>query len=97
VIESRILTLHPQGKQGVNIKLDKYEAVRQAIVETLMENGELSFKELGEAIGQKLSGRFEGSIGWYYTTVKLDLEARQVIERVKLGGQQRLRLVQNSS
>jgi hypothetical protein len=35
---------------------------------------------------------FEGSIPWYVTTVKLDLEARGVIERVPGPGEQKLTL-----
>jgi hypothetical protein len=30
-----------------------------------------------------LTGKFEGHISWYAETVKLDLEARGVIERTK--------------
>lgn len=78
----RIMTLHPQGKQGVNILKSKYEQVKQAIIESLQEKGELTFTELAQAARQKLEGRFEGKIPWYVVTVKLDLEARGLIERV---------------
>ena len=71
----------PQGKQGVNIDKAKYDTMRNAIVETLGGQPELTFTELNNAVGAKLEGNFDGSIGWYYTTVKLDLEARSVIER----------------
>lgn len=79
---SKIMTLHPQGKQGVNISKDKYDAVKAAIIAALAERGELTFKELNTEVGRQLAGRFEGSIGWHYTTVKLDLEARGIIERL---------------
>jgi hypothetical protein len=39
-----------------------------------------------------LRNRFEGSIPWYVTTVKLDMEARGEIERIPERGEQKLRL-----
>lgn len=91
-MSGKILTLHPQGKQGVNIDKIKYDVIRSAIVESLGEQGEMTFGELNSVVGTKLEGNFEGSIGWYYTTVKLDLEARGVLERVPGSRPQRLRL-----
>jgi len=78
-----VLTRHPDpDKQGVRIDRDKYKTMRDAIVEILQEQGETSFKSLQAAVGQKLNGNFDGSIGWYYTTVKLDLEARGILARI---------------
>jgi len=37
--------------------------------------------ELMNCIKKRLEGKFEGSIGWYSETVKLDLETRKIIER----------------
>ncbi|MEM6429789.1 MAG: hypothetical protein AAF708_11155 [Deinococcota bacterium] len=88
----RILTQHPDGKQGVNIDKQKYDQVANAIQHTLSA-GETAFKDLPKAVGEQLKGNFEGSIGWYVTTVKLDLEARGVIARVKGASPQRLTLV----
>ena len=45
----------------------------------LQEKGEMTFYGLNDEVGRQLEGNFEGSIGWYVTTVKLDLEARGVI------------------
>ena len=90
----RIQTLHPEGKQGVNISKIKYEAVKTAVLTALAEHRELTFKELNTEVGRQLEGNFEGSIGWYYTTVKLDLEARGLIERFGKSPQ-RLRLTTN--
>ena len=58
----------------------------------LQEKGEMTFYGLNDEVGRQLEGNFEGSIGWYVTTVKLDLEARGVIERFGKGPQ-RLRPV----
>ena len=45
-MEPRIMTIHPEGKEGVNISKEKYELVRQAIVGSLLDSGELTFSEL---------------------------------------------------
>ena len=97
-MEEKILTLHPtEGKSGVNISRDKYDLVKAAIVESLRSVEELTFKELTQSVHVKLSGRFEGSIPWYVTTVKLDLEARGVIARLPKTSPQRLRLAENQT
>ncbi len=88
----RIMTLHPDGKQGVNIDKAKYAAVAAAIAASIQAAGELSFDDLPAAVGTRLPADFDGSIGWYTTTVKLDLEARGRIERVPGATPQRLRL-----
>jgi len=82
---NRILMQHPQGKKGVNIKKDKYETVKAAILETL-EGRSLTHAELITNVSEKLKEIFDSSIGrsairWYTESVKLDLEARRLIER----------------
>jgi len=73
----RITTLHPDpSKEGVSIDRAKYEQIRGAINAVLDEQGECSFTELTEEVEEYLGDRFDGSIPWYVTTVKLDLEAR---------------------
>ena len=80
--EEKILTRHPDGKKGVNISKEKYDIVRSAIVDSLREKGELSYTELTKQVERKLSGNFSGSIPWYVVTVKLDMEARDLIKKV---------------
>ena len=92
-MEEKIMTLHPQGKSGVNISKRKYDTVGAAIQDSLRSQSDMTFKELTEEVRQKLEGSFDGSITWYVTTVKLDLEARGVIERIPNRTPQRLRLV----
>ena len=89
----RIMTLHPAGKQGVNIEKDKYDMVRQAIEETLQAQPGITFSGMTEAVDQRIGDVFDGSVSWYVTSVKLDLEARGVLERVDGRSPQRLRLV----
>jgi hypothetical protein len=78
--EEKILTKHPLGKSGRNISKDKYETMKQAIVEAL-RNKELTHTELFNQLNKSLKGRFPDNISWYAETVKLDLEARKKIER----------------
>lgn len=44
---------------------------------------EMTATEIFDCVGSKLKERFEGRIGWYSESVKLDLEARGIIERLK--------------
>jgi hypothetical protein len=90
-MSEKILTLHPEGRAGVNIDKARYDAVREAVLAAIRAQGDMPFGDLADAVGQRLPD-FDGSIGWYTTTVKLDLEARGEIERLPGNGPQRLRL-----
>ena len=93
MMEEKIMTLHPEGKTGVNISKAKYNTMRTAILAAIDEEGEIAFGELPTAVEARLTEPFTGSISWYVTTVKLDLEARNEIERVPGETPQRLRRV----
>ena len=77
-----VRTLHPQKKQGVNINREKYEIIRKAIIAVLKTQKEITFMNLSRAVEKEVGKKFEGSVMWYVTTVKLDLEARGEIKRV---------------
>jgi CO dehydrogenase nickel-insertion accessory protein CooC1 len=63
----QIQTLHPQaGKTNILSVLSKTEPTHTELMEAIFEN---------------LKDTFEGGIQWYGETVKLDLEARAIIER----------------
>jgi hypothetical protein len=76
----KIMTKHPLGKTGRNIDRELYERVREALI-TILKNRELTHTELFEHLEKRLKNKVDGNIGWYGETVKLDLEARKVIER----------------
>jgi hypothetical protein len=78
--EEKILTKHPLGKSGKNITKQKYETLKKAILSAL-RNKELSHTELFNKLNKSLKKSFSGNISWYGETVKLDLEARKIIER----------------
>ena len=79
-MSEKILTRHPQRKTGRSISREKYEQIRSAILAVLGKK-ELTHTELMHALYARLRDRFEGNTHWYGETVKLDLEARRVIER----------------
>lgn len=78
-MDDRILTLHPEGKKGVNIAVGKYDEMKNAILAVLRERGPQPHADFRQAVNDRLNGKFEGSINWYLESVKLDLEARGVI------------------
>ena len=80
-----IRTLHPEKKQGVNISREKYETIRNAILCVLQaqQQKEMTFMKLSRAVEKEVNGNFDGSVMWYVTTVKLDMEARGEIKRVQ--------------
>lgn len=74
-----IQTLHPHGKQGVSISRAKYDRVRQAMIDILTNQSDLTAGELSDVVVERLQPTFDGSVRWYCSTIKLDLEARGVI------------------
>ena len=78
--EEKILTKHPLGKSGKNIDRQKYETLKKAILSTLRSK-ELTHDELFDKLNKTLGGKFSGNISWYAETVKLDLEARKIVQR----------------
>jgi SOS response regulatory protein OraA/RecX len=78
--EEKILTKHPLGKSGRNIGKEKYQTLKSAILSAL-QNRELTHTELFNQLKKRLTSKFAGNVSWYGETVKLDLEARKIIER----------------
>ncbi|HJQ15255.1 MAG TPA: hypothetical protein VJ830_10955 [Anaerolineales bacterium] len=81
-MKDKIRTLHPDKKQGVNINKEKYDVIRNAILCVLQTQKEMTFMNLSRAVEKEVNGNFDGSVTWYVTTVKLDMEARGEIKRV---------------
>ncbi|MEM9984273.1 MAG: hypothetical protein AAF804_04195 [Bacteroidota bacterium] len=93
--EDKILTRHPQGKSGVNILRRRYEQVRTFILDTLDQEGEMTYQALNDRAVEELQDSFDGKVPWYLVTVKLDLEARGEIERVPKTSPHRVRVVED--
>lgn len=84
-MRQKILLKHPQGKKGVNIEIEKYELLKNEIINSLSNDNSLSFGEIVESVQNQFFQNkinFEGSLRWYLEWVKLDLEANQLIYRV---------------
>jgi hypothetical protein len=92
-MKDTIRTLHPEKKQGVKISKAKYDMIRSAILCVLEKEKEITFMNLSRAVEKEVNGTFEGSVTWYVTTVKLDLEARGVVKRVPNSRPQLVKLV----
>jgi hypothetical protein len=69
-------------KQGVQISKAKYDAMRTAILGLLKKNGPMTFIAMSNILEDSMQTTFDGSVMWYFTTVKLDMEARGEIRRV---------------
>ncbi len=82
------------GRDDGTIATDKYDAMKSALLAVIPRGAEgVPFRGLADRVKPHLDASvFEGaSIGWYTTTVKLDLEARGLLERVPGAKPQRLR------
>lgn len=92
-LPEKILTMHPQGKKGVNISREKYDLIRIFILETIKKHKQISYQKLNDLALEQLSSSFDGSVTWYIVSVKLDLEARKIIERIPRTSPHELRLL----
>lgn len=94
-VDEFITTVRPEpGKQGARMEKAKYDLVRNAILKNLRAYGALSFARLGNLLEEQLLKSFDGSVMWYFTTVKLDLEARGEIRPVPYSEPQLIEMVQ---
>ena len=82
------------GKKPTRIDKWKYDAVRRAILKAVPKNKTgMEFKTLSTQVENYLKPEEKaklGSIGWYTTCVKLDLEVKGEIQRVPGTTPQRL-------
>ena len=92
-MKDTVRTLHPEKKQGVKISREKYEVIRKAIMTTLRKQKEMTFMNLSRAVEKEVKEKFDGSVMWYVTTVKLDMEARGEIRRVPSSRPQLVKLI----
>jgi hypothetical protein len=93
---SRIKTRNVnQGADGLRIDKEKYEAFRTAILAVVPKDDDgIPFKDVPREVAKRVPKSMlpaGGSASWYTTVVKLDLEARRIIERVPGSRPQRLR------
>lgn len=78
---------HPKHRE--NLKTEKYQVIRQAMLASLSDDAWMPFSELEEKVRAWLDAQEvpkalfpkPGSVRWYCKAVQLDLEARHEIER----------------
>lgn len=78
--QEKVLTKHPLGKANKPVDRRDYETFKVAILSALRRR-ELTHTELLNELTKSMKGKFSGNVGWHLMVVKLDLEARKVIER----------------
>lgn len=85
---------HTPKKGTTRIEGWKYRLIRKALLEVIPEGGQgLLFKGLSSKVAGRLSDDERarlGSVCWYTTTVKLDLEVKGVLRRLDNTSPQRL-------
>jgi hypothetical protein len=81
-----IETLNITGAGGTRLPRDKYDAVRAALLRVIPRTARgIAFRDLPRLVDPAIPASMKprpGSTSWLVTTVKLDLEARHLIERV---------------
>lgn len=85
-MEQKIQLIHPAGKKAVKMDKIKYEAIKKVLLHHLTIKGELSHSEILQSVQYdflKNDINFEGSVAWHTEWVKLDLEARNKIKRIR--------------
>ena len=80
------------GPGAARMSARRYKDVRAAILKVVPASARgIAFNDLPAAVAKVIPKEFDGSVSWYATTVKLDLEARGLIERILGASPQRLR------
>lgn len=91
--DDRVMMQNPHtGRDDLRILRAMYEPVRDAILAAIEEAGTLPFSMLRDEVERRTPADMwtDASVGWYTTTVKLDLEAKGLI--IKEGSPQQLSL-----
>ena len=94
ITDQTITTKRPDGKPGAEIPAENYELVRKAMIDMLRGRDPIPLQEVIEAIDQNAGEKLDKSARWYVNTVKFDLEARGIVERVPNQSPQYLRLLE---
>lgn len=84
-MDHKVQLKHPQGKKPISMSKEKYDLLKQAMLNCLHAQGKATFKEMVIGIEKDFKRnrtKFQGSLPWHVEWMKLDLEARKVIKRV---------------
>lgn len=94
--ENQILTMHPKGLKGVNILKSRYNLIKDFILKKVELHKEISYQKSSSLAVDELSSSFESKVVWYIVAVKLDLEARNIIERIPKTSPHQLRMKESN-
>ena len=76
----------------MHILKDKYDLIKDYILRVMTEHGVITYQKMHKLAEQDLSESYDGIVWWYIVSVKLELEARNIIERVPRTSSHQLRL-----
>lgn len=79
----RISLENPNTGGSLRIRKLYYDHVRAAIMHAIDQAGELKFSDLAAQVEARTPAELwaDASVGWYATSVKLDLEAKGLIAK----------------
>ena len=83
-METRVQLSHPSGKKAVSIERGKYDVLKKALMSCLGKNKYCTHTDILQQVASQLKKDaidFEGSVNWHLEWVKLDLEAKKIIQR----------------
>ncbi len=86
------MTLHPRDKKGTNILKLKYNFIKKHILSVIKKHKIITFQDLSDILVNQLQNDFDGKVVWDVVMVKLDLEARGIIERIPKTSPHQLKL-----
>lgn len=96
-VEPKMMTTeHPNGEPTYTIPEASYQLVRNTIIDMLRGQTSVPLQAIIDEVEAQSAAELDKSARWYVTTVKMDLEARGVIERVDGVSPQELRLIDKS-
>lgn len=84
-MEQKIDLKHPAGKKAISMDKQKYDLIKNSILNYLRTKGAATHTELLKSLTDDFEENktlFQGSIEWHMEWVKLDLEARKIIKRL---------------
>ena len=84
-METKIQLRHPAGKKAISMDIEKYNSIKNAVLQCLNSKGESTHAEILQAITEDFKQNqilFEGSVEWHMEWVKLDMEAKKEIIRI---------------
>jgi len=71
----------------------RYDVISDFLMQKIKKHKVISYSDLNDMAVEELTDSFDGKVPWYVVTVKLDLEARGIIERVHGRSPHEVRLV----